>query len=121
MTRSSLLRTLGIWSLPAALLAAPGTLKPLKGTVSIQTSGKTAWNDITDETPVEEGTRIRTGTDAAAFLTTPDDHRVALGSLTFITLQRLASGQTKIYLKEGSIRNKVRKLNIDLGQFYKVQ
>lgn len=112
---------LALLASPAALLAVEGTLKPIKGSVSIQSSGKELWKEIQEPTNVTQGDRIRTGPDSKAFLTTPDDHRVAIGPGTFIAIQRLAQGQTKLYLKEGAVRSKVRKLQIHLGQYYKIQ
>jgi hypothetical protein len=114
-------RGLMLLVLASPLWAVPATLKPLKGDVYIQHPKNDLWDRVKKEISISEGDRIKTNTDSSAFLILPDDHRVALGPDTFVTLERMAEGETKIFLKNGSVRNKVRKLQLDLGQFYKVQ
>jgi hypothetical protein len=101
--------------------AATATLKPLSGNTYIQHPNKELWEDVKGVQTVEEGDRIKTHNDSTAFLTLPDDHRVAIGPDSQLTLQRIGEGETKLFLKSGSIRNKVRHLQMDLGQYYKIQ
>lgn len=106
---------------PAMVFGLEGTLTPVRGSVFVQKADKNLWEELKAPATVREGDRVKTGVDSKAFVSTPDDHRVALGSETEITFQRLAEGETKFFLKNGSIRNKVRKLQTELGQYYKVQ
>jgi len=106
---------------PALAMAVDGTLTPVKGTVYIQKADANLWQEISGPLIVQEGDRIKTGMNSKAFVITPDDHRVALGPNTQLTFQRMAEGETKFFLKNGSIRNKVRKLQTEMGQYYKVQ
>lgn len=101
--------------------AEPAQLKPLRGEVYVQHPNKDLWEPVKAPTAVQEGDRIKTHNDSAAFMVLPDDHRVAIGPDTFMTLERVAEGETKLYLKSGSVRSKVRHLQRDLGQFYKIQ
>ncbi len=107
--------------LAPSLLWAAATLQPLKGTVSIQHAQSTGWEEISQDMKVEQGDQIRTGDQSRAFLITTEDHRVAIGPNTHLTLSHLEDGKTKLYVASGVIRQKVRKLNIDQGQYYKVQ
>src|SRR4029077_18560365 len=93
---------------PSGLYATSATLQPVEGSVYVQHPNKNLWESVKAPLAVEEGDRIKTNNDSTAFLTMPDDHRVAIGPESFVVLQRLAEGETKIYLKNGSIRNKVR-------------
>src|SRR5687767_13137065 len=88
---------------PGLLLADSATLKPLKGTVYIQHLNKELWEPVKGPVAVEEGTHIKTSNDSRAFLILPDDHKVAIGPESYMTLQRIRTGETKIYLKTGSV------------------
>src|SRR5258706_8476992 len=107
--------------LPGLGWTVDGMLSPVQGTVYIQRPAANLWEEVIKPVAVEEGTGIRTGNGSYALLITPDAHRVAIGPDTQIKLQRFAQGETKLFLKGGSIRNKVRKLQLDLGQYYKIQ
>lgn len=97
------------------------TLTPLKGSVYVQQPKKELWQTVSGPTTVEEGDRIKTGIDSRAFMLLPDGHKVAIGSETYLTLERIREGETKFFLKTGAVRNKVRKLQPELGQYYKIQ
>lgn len=107
--------------LPALAWAGPASLKPLKGITHLQHADQTTWEEVKGPVTVVEGDRIKTDGESTAFLTLPDDHRVAIGPDSFLTLQRMAAGQTKIFLKSGLVRNKIRKLKVAEDQFYKLQ
>ncbi len=100
---------------------AVATLTPLKGSLYVQHPQKELWESVTAPQTVEEGDRIKTGVDSRAFMLLPDGHKVAIGPDTYLTLERVREGETKFFLKTGVVRNKVRKLQSELGQYYKVQ
>jgi hypothetical protein len=96
------------------------TVQPLKGSTFIQKSDS-AWDELHAPRQVPAGTQVRTGDASSAFLILPGDHRVAVGPDTTLNLQQASEGETKLFLRSGSIRNKVRKLRRELGQSYKIQ
>lgn len=112
---------IGLFLFTASAWSEPATLKPLKGEVYVQHPLKDLWEPVHRPQTVQEGDRVKTNNDSAAFMILPDDHRVAIGADTFVTLERVAEGETKLYLKAGSVRSKVRHLQTDLGQYYKIQ
>src|SRR5205809_5269823 len=116
-----IIAALGVIQTPRTSWADSAALKPLKGSVYVQHPGKELWENVKTQVAVEEGDRIKTNNDSSAFMILPDDHRVAIGEESYVVLERVAEGETKLYLKNGSIRNKVRHLHLDLGQYYKVQ
>lgn len=101
--------------------AVGGTLKLIKGTVYLQRTANSLWEEVQNDVLVDQGDRIKTGVDSRALIVLPDEHRVAVSEETQLTISHLAPGETKLYLKVGRIKNKVKKLNIELGQYYKVQ
>jgi hypothetical protein len=105
----------------ATAWAVDATLRPLKGSVYLRHANQPTWTLVKAQTSVVEGDQVRTNNASLAFLVLPDDHRVAISEETHVVLQRMADGETKLYLKNGAVRSKVQHLKPDLGQYYKVQ
>src|SRR6266513_5550887 len=93
--------TLWMCSVPGFLFAVSATLKPLSGSVYVQHPNKDMWEDVKSPIAVEEGDRVKTNINSTAFMIMPDDHRVAIGPDTYLVLQHIAEGETKLYLKVG--------------------